>query len=100
MRLPDGALQPRKADGALVKALARAFRWKRMLDSGEFATIVELAEREGIAPTYMTRVLRLTLLSPQIVEAILGGTTGPDVTLERALKPYPVEWFEQQDQLM
>ena len=48
MHLPEGAAQPRKADSALVKALARAFRWKRMLESGEFATISELAEREGI----------------------------------------------------
>ena len=50
MKLPDGAAQPQKTDNTLVKALARAFRWKRMLESGEFATIAELAEREGIAP--------------------------------------------------
>jgi DNA-binding IscR family transcriptional regulator len=52
-----------------------------MLESGEFATIAELAEREGIAPSYMTRVLRLTLLAPDIVEAILDGKQGPEVTL-------------------
>ena len=52
-----------------------------MLESGEFATIAELAEREGIAPSYMTRVLRLTLLAPDLVEAILDGTQGPEVTL-------------------
>ena len=73
MQLPEGATQPRRADSTLVKALGRAFRWKRMLESGEFATIAELAEREGIAPSYMTRVLRLTLLAPDIVEAILNG---------------------------
>ena len=76
MQLPDGAAPPRRTDSTLVKALARAFRWKRMLESGEFATIAELAEREGIAPSYMTRVLRLTLLAPDIVEAILDGTAG------------------------
>jgi hypothetical protein len=65
-----------RTDNTLVKALARAFRWKRMLESGEFATIAELAEREGIAPSYMTRVLRLTLLAPDIVEAILDGKQG------------------------
>ena len=81
MQLPDGAAQPRRTDSTLVKALARAFRWKRMLESGEFATIAELAEREGIAPSYMTRVLRLTLLAPDIVEAILDGQQGPEVTL-------------------
>ena len=59
MQMPDGAVQPRRTGSTLVKALARAFRWKRMMDSGEFATIAELAEREGIAPSYMTRVLRL-----------------------------------------
>ena len=76
MQLPEGAAQPRRTDNTLVKALARAFRWKRMLESGEFATIAELAEREGIAPSYMTRVLRLTLLAPDIVEAILDGRQG------------------------
>ncbi len=95
MQLPDGAEQPRKADSTLVKALARAFRWKRMLDSGEFATIAELAEREGIAPSYMTRVLRLTLLAPDIVEAILDGKQGPEVTLARVLEPLPAAWNEQ-----
>ena len=95
MQLPDGAAQPRRADSALVKALARAFRWKRMLESGEFATIAELAEREGIAPSYMTRVLRLTLLAPYIVEAILDGKQGPEVTLARVLEPFPVEWERQ-----
>jgi hypothetical protein len=60
MLLPDGAAPPCRTDNTLIKALARAFRWKRMLESGEYATIAELAEREGIAPSYMTRVLRLT----------------------------------------
>ena len=95
MQLPEGAIQPRRTDSTLVKALARAFRWKRMLESGEFATIAELAEREGIAPSYMTRVLRLTLLAPDIVEAILDGKQGPEVTLARVLEPLPVEWEEQ-----
>ncbi len=99
MQLPDGAAQPREADNTLVKALARAFRWKRMLESGEFATIAELAEREGIAPSYMTRVMRLTLLAPDIVETILDGKQGPAVTLARVLEPFPVVWVEQQQSL-
>jgi hypothetical protein len=72
--------------------LARAFRWKRLLDSGEFATIAELAEREGIAPSYMTRVLRLTLLAPDIVEAIVDGRQVPEVTLAQLLQPLPDLW--------
>ncbi len=95
MQLPDGAAQPRRTDNTLLKALARAFRWKRMLETGEFATIAELAEREGIAPSYMTRVLRLTLLAPDIVEAILDGKQGPEVTLASVLQPLAVEWAAQ-----
>ncbi len=95
VQLPEGAPVQRRTDNTLVKALARAFRWKRMLESGEFTTINELAEHEGIAPSYMTRVLRLTLLAPDIVEAILDGRQGPEVTLGRLLEPFPVEWVEQ-----
>lgn len=92
MQLPEGATHPRRTDSTLVKALARAFRWKRMLESGEFATVSELAEREGIAPSYMTRILRLTLLAPDIVEAILDGKQGPEVTLVQGLEPFPLAW--------
>ena len=99
MQLPEGATQSRRTDGALVKALARAFRWKHMLESGEFATVAELAEREGIASSYMTRVLRLTLLAPDIVEAILDRTRGAEVTLVRVLEPIPVDWAEQRAHL-
>jgi len=95
MQLPEGATQSRRPDSTLVKALARAFRWKRMLESDEFATIAELAEREGIAPSYMTRVLRLTLLAPDMVETILDGKQGPEVTLARVLEPFPEEWDAQ-----
>ena len=95
MRLPDGATAPRRADNTLVKALARAFRWKRMLESGEFATIAELAEHERMAPSYMTRVMRLTLLAPDIVDAILDRKQGPEVTLARVLEPFPAEWANQ-----
>ena len=95
MRLPEGTSLPRQADSALLKALARAFRWKRMLESGEFATTAELAEREGIAPSYLTRVLRLTLLAPELVEAILDGTQGPEVTLARLREPFALDWNEQ-----
>jgi hypothetical protein len=96
MHLPDGVRPDRKVDNTLVKALARAFRWKRMLESGEFASISELAEKEGIAFTYMARVLRLSLLAPDIVEAILGGRQGPEVTLARLLEPFPAEWGRQE----
>ncbi|SNS82251.1 hypothetical protein [Antarctobacter heliothermus] len=95
MQMPDGASCQRKMDNTLIKALARAFRWKRMLESGEFATIAELAEHEGIAPSYMTRVMRLTLLAPETVEAIVEGQQPPDAKLADFLEPFPVEWVAQ-----
>jgi hypothetical protein len=76
-----------------------AFSWKRVLASGEFATIAELADREGIAKSYMTRVLRLTLLAPGIVESVRDGKQGPEVTLARVLEPFPAEWKDQADGL-
>ena len=98
VQLPPGAPAQRKTDNTLVKALARAFRWKRMLKSGEFTTIAELAQRERIAPSYMTRVLRLTLLAPNVVEAILDGRQAPKVALARVLEPFAAEWALQAEQ--
>lgn len=95
MVLPEGAAQARKPDNTLVKALARAFRWKRVLESGEFATIAELAEREGIATSYMTRILRLTQLEPGIIEAVLDGRQNDAITLARLMDPFPISWIEQ-----
>ena len=99
MYLPGGPAPSRRNDNTLVKALARAFRWKRMLETGDFVTIAELAKREGIAASYLTRVLRLTLLAPDIVEAILDGRQGPQVTLAPVLEPFPMEWGEQRRRL-
>ena len=95
MHLPEGAAQPRRTDNALLKALARAFRWKRMLESGALVTINELAAREGIAVSYLTRVLRLTLLAPDIVEAILDGLQPAGRRLEDLLSGFPVDWAGQ-----
>ena len=66
-----------------------------MLESGEFTTIAELAEPEGIAPSYMTRVLRLTLLAPDIVEAIMDGRQPTTLQTDALLKPIPLEWAAQ-----
>ena len=96
MVLPEGATSKRaQPDSTLVKALARAFRWKRMLESGEFATITELAEQEKIAPSYMTRVMRLTLLAPHLVERLLSGDRGLGISLANLLAAIPSEWESQ-----
>ena len=88
---PVSNLHPR-IDSTLVKALARAFRWKRMLESGEFTTVKELAEREKMAFSYMTRVLRLSLLAPEIIDAILEGKHPPEMNLADLLEQFPSEW--------
>jgi hypothetical protein len=92
--LPEAAATPRlRIDNTVVKALARAFRWKRMLESGEFATIGDLATNERIAPSYMTRVMRMTLLAPEIVEGIVEGRIAPG--LAELLEPFSTDWAEQ-----
>jgi len=80
------------ADSTLVKALARAFRWRRMMEAGRFATLNELAAAEKINSSYVSRLLRLTLLAPDIVEAILEGRQPDGVTLPALMEPFPVEW--------
>jgi hypothetical protein len=93
----DDWAPPPKSDRALVKALARAHRWRRLLE-GRFGTLAELADAEGISRSYVSRVLRLTLLAPDIVERILDGR--PTAGLAEFLKPFPVEWERQRDQLL
>ena len=91
---PDGApWAPRpRVDNAMVKALARAFRWRKMLDAGVHATLDDLARAKGVAPSYVSRVLRLTLLAPDIVEAILDGRQPAELQLDDLLKGFPLEW--------
>ncbi|MFM9860280.1 hypothetical protein RUR49_17610 [Pseudoxanthobacter sp. M-2] len=93
----DAWAPPRaRVDNAMVKALARAHRWHKMLDAGRFQTVRDLAEAENINPSYVARVLRLTLLAPDVVEAILDGRHDPErVTLDRLMEPFPVTWSEQ-----
>jgi hypothetical protein len=85
-----------RADPALVKALARAFRYQRLLDEGHYASISEMAAAERNERGYLGSLLRLTLLAPEIVEAILDGRRPEDVTLPRLLEPFPLSWSEQQ----
>ena len=96
---PDGvtsAPAPRtRVDSALLKALARGFRWRKLLETGHFATIQEIAEAENINPSYISRVVRLTLLTPEIVEAILAGRQPEGLTMAKSMEPFPLEWRRQ-----
>jgi hypothetical protein len=78
-----------------VKALARAWRWQRLLDKGAYASVSEIAEAERISKNYVSRVLRLALLAPDIVETILAGTTGPAVGFEQLETGVPASWEAQ-----
>jgi hypothetical protein len=91
---PSSNSQP---DGTLVKALARAHRWQQGLESGEYGTLAELADAQQISRSYVCRVLRLTLLAPDIVERILDGR--PTAGLAQFLQPFPLEWETQREQL-
>ena len=86
---------PSDTDITLVKALARAFRWRRMMEAGRYGTINELAAAEKINSSYVSRLLRLTLLSPDIVEAILDGRQPDGMTLPELMDGVPVEWERQ-----
>ncbi len=87
-------------DSTLVKALARAFRWRAMLESASIATVEEIATAEKINASYVSRILRLTLLSPDIVEMILEGRQPADLTMATLMKPFPVEWPAQREILL
>ena len=83
---PDGRAWSRpsaRVDSTLIKALVRAHRWKRLLETGEHATVTELARSEKINMSYLSRMLRLTLLAPDIVEAVLDGRQSATLQLER-----------------
>jgi hypothetical protein len=89
-----------RVDNTLVKAIARAHRWKRMMESGEYASMTELAAVEKINQSYLCRVLRLTLLAPDIVEALLNGQQVVALQLHECMKPLPLEWEWQKKKLM
>ena len=102
---PDGAVA-RPGDGragvvsvngdpALIKALARGFRWRRMLEDGRYASISEMAKAEGVERGYVGSLLRLTLLAPPMVEAIVAGRQPEGVTLPGLMEGVPVAWGEQ-----
>ncbi len=98
MVMPGVLALERRQDITLMKAVARAFRWRRMLESGRFATISELAAAEKINPSYVSRVLRLTLLAPDIVEAILDGRQPRNLDLQKLRGRHdqlPRDWMEQ-----
>ena len=101
---PDGgppiwaAPRPR-VDNTMIKVIARAFRWRRLIETGVHASIEEVARAEKINASYVGRVLRLTLLAPEIIEAILEGRQPAAMTMAGLLNPFPAAWAEQRAML-
>ena len=97
--LPDGsAVQPRPWDDTptpIQLALARGHRWLAMVESGEARTLSEVAEREGMDRAYVSRMVNLTTLAPDIVAAILDETLPSEVTLFDLASGTPLLWEEQ-----
>lgn len=85
-----------RADPALLKAIARAFRWREMIECGKYGCAADLAKAEKVNDSYLSRILRLTLLSPEIVEAIVAGRQPGTVQLDDLLKPLPPFWRQQE----
>jgi hypothetical protein len=96
---PDGSeLTPASKphpDGTLVKALARAWRWQRMLDAGVYASVSDIGDAENISKSYVSRILRLALLAPDIVQRILEGRPNQELMLARLENPLPAGWHDQ-----
>jgi hypothetical protein len=98
---PDGSewVPSGRVDNALVQAIVRAHRWRELLETGQYGTAADLAKAEKVNDSYLSRVLRLTLLAPDIVESILDGRQPRALELRVLLKPLPPCW-EQQRKLL
>jgi hypothetical protein len=96
---PDGTPlvhdRSKATDTTLTKALARACRWQRLLDDGVYASLADIAEKERINRSYVSRTIRLSLLAPDIVEAILSGKQPATLRLADFEAPFPIDWSEQ-----
>lgn len=97
--LPNGShghpIPAATIDSTMIKAIARAFRWQKLLENGNYSCIDDIAKAERICPAFVGKVFRLALLAPDIVDEILDGKQSAALTLKQLLKPFPVEWAEQ-----
>ena len=100
--VPDGLANDEPSappQDAIVDALARAHHWQQLIDEGRYNSITELAEALKLDRSYVGRILRLTLLAPDIIEAILRGNEPSGLSLARLTKEVPMLWAEQRKQL-
>ena len=102
--LPDGShghpIPAAAIDNSMIKAIARAFRWQKLLENGTYTCLDDIARSEKIGASFVSRYYRLVLLAPDIVEAILDGRQPAQLTMKDLLSPFPVEWASQRMQLL
>ena len=102
--LPDGShghpIPTATIDNTMIKAIARAFRWQKLLENGTYTCLDDIARSEKIGASFVSRYYRLVLLAPDIVEAILDGRQPAQLTMKDLLSPFPVEWASQRMQLL
>lgn len=98
--LPDGSHgHPEPAatiDNTMIKAIARAFRWQKLLENGTYTCLDDIARSEKIGASFVSRYYRLVLLAPDIVEAILDGRQPVHLTMKNLLQSFPATWEAQQ----
>ncbi len=87
--------QAPRVDTALLKAVVRAHRWREMLESGKYPSAAELAKAEKVNDFYLSRVLQITLLAPEIIEAIVCGQQPSTLQVDDIMKPLPTQWQRQ-----
>ena len=97
MITPDGVapVVPAAVDDTMVKLLVKAHRWRRRIESGKAKSITDLAEQETVTATYVTRILALTCLAPDITMAILDGRQPRGLSMNAMVKDVPEAWDEQ-----
>jgi hypothetical protein len=98
---PEGAKGTPEArspvEDPLIKAIARAHRWQRLLEGGQVSSLTDIAREEMISLSFVCRVYRLVLLAPDIVETILDGRLPEVLTFKGLLEPFPIEWDQQRN---
>ena len=84
-----------EVQSALVQALGKAFSWSDAIENGEFSSVGELARHLDIDNSYVVRILKLTTLAPDIIEAILNGEEPSGLSLARLIRTFPMDWERQ-----
>jgi hypothetical protein len=96
---PHSAAYPTHANEPITRAIARAYRWRSLIEGGEYSSVTELAKAKKVNQSYACRLLRLTLLAPSVVEDALNGRLSPHLALKDIVGPMPTQWAEQTGRL-